>query len=87
MPVGWSGDVAVKEQIEATVTDTVELERGRLNEKKSFIHSEECESLIQDLRRKVLPGVLLCVKCQSEFEEPKSSISYFNGNGSKDIQI
>ena len=87
MAVGWAHEGAVQEQIDATVADAVELVRSRLTEVESLIHCEECESLIPEARRKAVPGVRLCVKCQSTLEIHQSSISYFNRSGSKDSQL
>ena len=87
MAVGWARDGAVQDQIDATVADAVELARSRMNEGVSSIHCEECESLIPQARRKALPGVSLCVGCQSELEKNQTSISYFNRSGSKDSQL
>tara|TARA_B110000014_G_C20123706_1_gene596953 strand:- start:200 stop:517 length:318 start_codon:yes stop_codon:yes gene_type:complete len=87
MAVGWSRDGAVQEQIDATVADAVDLARSRLSEGESSILCEECESLITEGRRKALPGVRLCIVCQSELEKHQTSINYFNRSGSKDSQL
>ena len=87
MAIGWARDGAVQDQIDATVSDAVELARSRMTEGDSLIHCEVCESLIPEGRRKAVLGVRLCVKCQSEFEKHQSSISYFNRSGSKDSQL
>ncbi len=87
MAVGWAREGAVQEQIDATIADAVELARSRLTEGESLIHCEECESMIPEARRKAVPGVRLCVKCQSKVEKNQSSISYFNRSGSKDSQL
>ena len=87
MAVGWARDGAVQKQIDATVADAVELARSRMTEGVSSIHCEECASLIPEARRKALPGVSLCIGCQSELEKNQTSISYFNRRGSKDSQL
>jgi len=87
MAVGWAREGAVQEQIDATVPDAVELARSRLTEGESLIQCKECESLIPKARRKAVPGVRLCVKCQSKVEKNQSSISYFNRNGRKVSQL
>ena len=87
MAVGWAREGAVQEQIDATIADAVELARSRLTEGESLIHCEECESMIPEARRKAVPGVRLCVICQSELEKQQTSISYFNRSGSKDSQL
>jgi phage/conjugal plasmid C-4 type zinc finger TraR family protein len=87
MAVGWAREGAVQEQIDATIADAVELARSRLTEGESSINCEECESMIPEARRKAVPGVRLCVSCQSELEKQQTSISYFNRSGSKDSQL
>jgi len=87
MAVGWTRDGAVQEQIDATITDAVKLARRRLPKGKSFSYCEECESQISIDRRKAMPGVRLCIKCQAEVEKRQTPISYFNRSGSKDSQL
>ena len=87
MAVGWTRDGAVQEQIDATVEDAVQLARSRLPEGDSPSNCEECDALIPDARRKAVPGVRLCVKCQAELEKKHSPISYFNRSVSKDSQL
>ena len=87
MAVGWAREGAVQEQIDATIADAVELARSRLTEGESLNHCEDCDSKIPEARRKAVPGVRLCISCQSELEKQQTSISYFNRSGSKDSQI
>lgn len=87
MAVGWSRDGAVEDQIEATVRSGVELARSRLAEGESSTHCEECGNVIPDGRRKAIPGVRLCVSCQSEFEKEQKALTLFNRRGSKDSQL
>ena len=87
MAGGWTRDGAVQEQIDATVEDAVQLARSRLPEGDSSPNCDECDALIPDERRKAVPGVRFCVKCQAELEKKHSPISYFNRSGSKDSQL
>ena len=87
MAGGWTRDGAVHEQIDATVEDAVQLARSRLPEGDSSKNCEECDALIPDERRKAVPGVRLCITCQTELEKKHSPISYFNRSGSKDSQL
>ena len=87
MAGGWTRDGAVQEQIDATVEDAVQLARSRLPEGDSPSKCEECDALIPDARRKAVPGVRLCIKCQAELEKQHSPISYFNRSGSKASQL
>ena len=87
MAGGWTRDGAVHEQIDATVEDAVQLARSRLPEGESSKNCEECDVLIPDERRKAVPGVRLCVKCQAELEKQHSPINYFNRSGAKESQL
>ncbi len=88
MAVGWSRDGAVQEQIDATVESGVELAKSRLPDGESLTHCEECGVAIPEARRKAMPGVRYCVKCQSELEkELKKTVTFYNRRGSKDSQL
>ena len=87
MAVGWTRDGAVQEQIDATITDAVQLARSRLPEGDSLSQCEECESKIPKERQEAIPGIRLCVECQESIEKLQIPISYFNRSGSKDSQL
>jgi phage/conjugal plasmid C-4 type zinc finger TraR family protein len=87
MAGGWSRDGATQDQIDATVDSGVQLARSRLSEGESSTHCEECGTVIPDARRKAIPGVRLCVSCQSEFEKKQKTFTLFNRSGSKDSQL
>ena len=77
----------VQDQIDASVEDAVKLARSRLPDGESLTHCEECETVIPDARRKAIPGVRLCVDCQSEFEKRQPIPTGYNRRGSKDSQL
>ena len=87
MAVGWSRDGAVQEQIDATVESAVQLARSRLPDGESSTHCEECEVAIPEARRKAMPGVGYCVRCQSELEKRLKTVPLYNRSGSKDSQL
>lgn len=87
MAVGWTRDGGVQEQIDASVKDAVKLARSRLPEGESATHCKECEAVIPEARRKAIPGVRLCVNCQSELENQQATPTAFNRRGSKDSQL
>jgi len=87
MASGWSRDGAVQDQIDASVADAINLARSRLPNGKSLTHCEECEKAIPDERRKAIPGVWLCVSCQSEYGKKQTTLAGFNRRGSKDSQL
>ncbi len=87
MAGGWARDGAVQDQIDASVEDAVELARSRLPRGKSLPHCEECGQDIPAARREAVPGVHLCVSCQSELDELNAGQNSFNRRGSKDSQL
>lgn len=64
MAGGWSRDGAVQDQIDASLDDSVRRVRHKIPHGESLAHCEECGSSIPEARRKILPGVRLCVICQ-----------------------
>jgi phage/conjugal plasmid C-4 type zinc finger TraR family protein len=87
MAVGWSRDDGVNDQIEATVEAAVQLAKSRLPNGQSLTHCEECEAEIPEARRRAIPGVRYCVKCQSEREKKLGALDLYNRRGSKDSQL
>ena len=87
MAGGWARDGAVQEQIDATVEEAIQLAKSRLPKGESLTHCQKCETIIPEPRRKAIPGVRLCVGCQSEIEEEQTFVSSFNRSGIKDSQL
>ena len=87
MAVGWTRDGGVQEQIDASVKDAVKRARSRLPDGKGATHCEACEEKIPEARRKAIPGVRLCVSCQSDSEKQQTTSTGFNRRGSKDSQL
>ena len=87
MAGGWAKDGAVQEQIDSTVEDALERARASLPQGESLTHCEECDEPIPEARRQALPGVRLCVRCQSERDREQTDNSLFNRRGSKDSQL
>ena len=87
MAIGWSRDGAVQDQIDATVKDAIDQARSSLPEGKSLTHCPECEAVIPEARRKAIPGVHFCVKCQAEIERQQTTRTGINRRGSKDSQL
>lgn len=65
MASGWAGDGAVQDQIQDSINDEVARARRNLPKGESLHFCEECGEPIPEARRKALPGVRLCVACQS----------------------
>ncbi len=87
MAGGWSKDGAVQDQIDASVEDAVKRARSQLPRGKSLKHCAECGGEIPEARRRAIPGVRLCVDCQSEIDQQQTANSGYNRRGSKDSQL
>lgn len=87
MATGWAGDNAVQDQIDATIKDAIQRARSRAPKGPSLKRCEECDAPIPEARRRAVPGVRLCVTCQSERDEAERAFSGYNRRGSKDSQL
>lgn len=88
MAGGWTRDGAVQDQIDASIDEVVQEARSHLPSGDSLTHCEECGAAIPYARQKALPGVRLCITCQSERdEEQKKAGGGINRRGSKDSQL
>lgn len=87
MAIGWSKDGGVQDQIDASINDAVEAARSQLGAGISLEECEECGEEIPEARRKAIPGVRLCVDCQSALEKRRKAASTYNRRGSKDSQL
>ncbi|HET9679575.1 MAG TPA: DksA/TraR family C4-type zinc finger protein [Gammaproteobacteria bacterium] len=87
MAGGWSKDGAVQDQIDSTVEDGVQRVRSNIPKGQSLTHCEECGQPIPQARRDAVPGVRLCINCQSEQDEQQQVKHGFNRRGSKDSQL
>ena len=87
MAGGFAKDGAVQEQIDATVEDAIKRARSQLLRGESLKQCEECGAGIPEARRKVIPGVRLCIACQEVHDKNQADISGYNRRGSKDSQL
>ncbi|MGM0449620.1 MAG: DksA/TraR family C4-type zinc finger protein [Pseudomonadota bacterium] len=87
MAGGWSRDGAVQDQIDASVDDAVQRARSQLATGESAFNCEECDSAIPEERRQAIPGVQLCIACQSALEKQETASGGINRRGSKDSQL
>lgn len=87
MAVGWAKDGAVQEQIDASVADAVKEARSQLKVGDSLSHCEECDAPIPEARRQAIPGVRLCIACQTELEKQQQGSEGINRRASKDSQL
>ncbi len=87
MATGWAGDGAVQDQIDATVKDGIRRVQSQLPQGPSLTRCAECEAEIPEARRNAIPGVRLCLSCQSEHDRDMAQFSGYNRRGSKDSQL
>ena len=88
MAGGWTRDGAVNDQIDASIEDELKrMQARRLPEGESLTECAECDEPIPEARRRALPGVKLCVDCQSERDARPVMRGAINRRGSKDSQL
>ncbi len=87
MASGWAPDGAVQDQIDASIEDAVKILRNQMPDGEGLANCEECKIAIPNARRKAIPGVRLCVACQSEYDNTQTIFTGFNRRGSKDSQL
>lgn len=87
MATGWAGDGAVQDQIDATIKDAIKRVRSQLPQGPGLTHCEECGAKIPAARRKAVPGVRLCIRCQDAADREQGATSGYNRRGSKDSQL
>ena len=87
MAGGFAKDGAIQDQIDATVEDSVKRVRSRLPAGESLTHCAECGDAIPAARREAVPGVRLCISCQSELDQEQKAFAGYNRRGSKDSQL
>lgn len=87
MAGGFAKDGAVQDQIDATIEDAVNRARSQIPKGESLKRCEECDASIPEARREAIPGVRLCVACQSEIDKKQTAASGYNRRGSKDSQL
>lgn len=87
MARGFAKDGAVQEQIDTMIGDAVSQVVNRLPRGTSRTRCIECDHAIPAARQKALPGVQLCVGCQTEQDAQAKNHSSYNRRGSKDSQL
>lgn len=88
MAGGWARDGAVEEQIEASLSDELSRLRAQAAPRgESRTHCADCEEPIPEPRRAALPGVRLCIDCQTDRDRAPVARGGINRRGSKDSQL
>jgi phage/conjugal plasmid C-4 type zinc finger TraR family protein len=62
----------VQQQIDDSIADAIQRVRAQLPAGDSLTHCEDCGDAIPEARRQAVPGVRLCVPCQSEADRRSS---------------
>ena len=86
MASGWAKDGAVQDQIDDTITDGVKRARAHLPAGEGETYCVDCGDEIPEARRRALPGVRTCLRCQSERDRRPANVG-FNRRGNKDSQL
>jgi phage/conjugal plasmid C-4 type zinc finger TraR family protein len=88
MAGGWAPDGAVNDQIEASIQDELKrMQQRPVPQGEGLTHCAECEEEIPEARRRAIPGVKLCVDCQSARDSRPVMRGGINRSGSKDTQL
>lgn len=85
MAVGFGNIDNFQETIQATIDNAIDFARSQLYKSETLDNCLECDTLIPEARKKILPGVTHCVMCQEKLDKKISS--YYNRRGSKDSQL
>lgn len=91
MAGGWARDDAVNDQIEITTAEAVARARLRAGRVAAAVESAatciDCDEPIPEARRRAVPGVRLCVECQSGHDKARRPVGGINRRASKDSQL
>lgn len=86
MANGWAPDGAVQDQIDDTVLDGVLRARAHITTGEAETHCIECGDEIPEARRRAVPGVKTCIRCQAERDRQPVNFG-INRRGNKDSQL
>lgn len=90
MAGGWARDDAVNDQIEVSTAEAIARARLRATAAAAAVSAEfcaDCDEPIPQARRDAIPGVQLCVACQSGRDRAFRPQLGINRRGSKDSQL
>jgi phage/conjugal plasmid C-4 type zinc finger TraR family protein len=91
MAGGWARDGAVNEQIEISTAEAVARARQnaarRVAQGDSAMLCAECDEPIPEARRQAVPGVKLCIACQSGHDRSHRQFGGVNRRASKDALL
>lgn len=88
MAGGWARDGAVNDQIDINTAEAVARARLRAARQASVgpaaTYCVECDDPIPAARQAAIPGVQLCVSCQSGLDRTRRTTTGINRRASKD---
>lgn len=86
MAGGWAQDGAVNDQIDISTSEAIARVRAATPQLvgESAVECVECGEEIPESRRKAVPGVKLCVDCQSGRDQSRRPSAGLNRRASKD---
>ena len=87
MAGGWTRDGGIQDQIDASIDDAVKRARSRIGSGESAAICDDCGDAIPPERRQAIPGIRLCVKCQSALEKQETDTGGINRRANKDSQL
>ena len=88
MAGGWAPDGAVNDQIEASIADELRrMQARRQLQGESLANCAECDEPIPEARQTAIPGVKLCIDCQTGRDARPVQRGGINRRGSKDSQL
>ena len=90
MAGGWARDDAVNDQIETSTAEAVARARRAARAAGGMVSASrciDCDEPIPEARRRAVPGVQLCLECQSAQDRRWRLVAGINRRGSKDSQL
>jgi phage/conjugal plasmid C-4 type zinc finger TraR family protein len=87
MAGGWTKDGGVQDQIDASVEDALTEVRSRITQGEGRTECEDCGAAIPEARRRAVPGVRRCVRCQEAEDAEQVRATPYNRRGNKDSQL
>ncbi len=66
MAPGWATEESTEEEISNYINNQIEQAKNSIPSGKGLIYCEDCDEEIPEARRKAVPGVRRCVKCQEK---------------------
>ena len=69
MASGWATEDSIENEISNYIDDKIEKAKKQIHSGKTLIYCEDCGEEIPEARRRAVPGVKKCVKCQEKMDK------------------